>query len=202
LCHRLALRQCRDRRGPDRALFIVDIAVPRDTDPEVAQIPNVSVADIDDLTQVVEVHLERRREAIPAVEEIITEHLERYARWHEARVAVPVVASLVRKAEAIRQSEVARLFARCPELSERERMLVTGASLTIISKLLHTVVTKIRDKATDNRSEALEQARILEELFELRLRGGDSGAVGGAIDVAAADDNAGSHAAHVDLTLE
>ncbi|MFN2461589.1 MAG: glutamyl-tRNA reductase, partial [Candidatus Velthaea sp.] len=132
---------------PHRALFIIDIAVPRDADPDVARIPGVTVVDIDALKDAIDVHLERRREAIPLVEEIIAEHAERFAQWYQSRVAVPVIASLTQKAEAIREAEVERLFARCPELTERERMLITGMSLTIISKLLHNAVTKIRDKA-------------------------------------------------------
>ena len=155
---------------PDRPLFIVDIAVPRDVEPDVAAIPNVGLADIDALKGLVEITLEHRRAAIPFVEEIIAEHSERFAQWHQSRVAIPVVASLVQKAEAIRSAEVERLLARCPELSERERMLITGASLTIISKLLHSVVTRLRERATANHAEALTHAGILDDLFDLRLR--------------------------------
>ncbi len=121
----------------------------------------------------VDVTLEKRREAIPLVEEIIAEHVERFHQWYQSRVAVPVIASLVGKAEAIREGELERLFARCPELSERERMLITGMSLTIVSKLLHSAITKIRDKAVENRAEALTHAQMLDELFELRAHGAD-----------------------------
>jgi glutamyl-tRNA reductase len=155
---------------PERPLFIVDIAVPRDVEPDVAEIPNVGLADIDALNGLVEVTLEHRRAAIPLVEEIIAEHSARFAQWHQSRVAIPVVASLVQKAESIRSAEVERLLARCPELSERERMLITGASLTIISKLLHSVVTRLRERATANHAEALTFAEILDDLFELRVR--------------------------------
>jgi glutamyl-tRNA reductase len=162
---------------PERPLFVVDIAVPRDADPEIARIPNVFVADIDRLKHIVDDTLEHRREAIPLVEEIISEHAERFARWYQSRVAIPVVSSLVQKAEAIRESEVERLFARCPELSERERMLITGTSLTIVSKLLHNAVTKLRDRATENEAEAMTFATLLDELFDLRVRSERSVAV-------------------------
>jgi glutamyl-tRNA reductase len=155
------------RARPNRPLFIVDIAVPRDCDPDVASIDGVSVVDVDGLRGVVDVTLERRREAIPMVEEIIAEHTERFHRWYQSRVAVPVISSLVQRAETIRESELERLFARCPELTERERMLITGMSLTVISKLLHGAITKIRDKAIVNRAEALTDANILNELFDL-----------------------------------
>jgi len=155
---------------PRRPLFVIDIAVPRDADPEIAGISNVGLADIDAVKGIVELNLEQRRAAIPLVEEIIAEHTERFAQWYQARVAVPVVSSLVQKAETIRAAEIERLFARCPAFGERERMLITGASLTIISKLLHSVVTRLRERATSNRAEALMLAQMLEELFDLRFR--------------------------------
>ena len=154
---------------PARPLFIVDIAVPRDAEPEVAEIPNVALVDIDGLLTAVDEKLEIRREAIPAVEEIIDEYIARFGNWYQARVAVPVIATLTQKAEAIRTAELERLFARCPELTERERLLITGMTMTIVSKLLHSVILKIREKATSNAAEALSHARVLDELFELNL---------------------------------
>lgn len=156
-------------RRCDYPMFIIDIAVPRDVHPDVAAIDGVTLIDIDGLKSHVLEKLEVRREAIPQVEEIIEEYLERFSQWYQSRVAVPVIASLTQKAEALRTAELERLFARCPELSEREKMLVTGMSMTIISKLLHTVVTKIRDKAVTNHPEAIEHVRLLDELFELNI---------------------------------
>src|SRR5579875_380655 len=163
------------RARPERHMFVVDIAVPRDVDPDAAAIPNVDLIDIDALKDVVEISLERRREAIPLVEEIISAHVSRFGQWYEARAAVPVISSLTQKAEAIREAEVQRLFSRCPDLTERERMLITNMSLTIISRLLHSVVTKIRDKAVNDQAEALTHAQIIGELFELQLRQNEQG---------------------------
>lgn len=156
----------------NRPIFIVDIAVPRDVDPAVAQTAGVVLVDIDGLKELVESNLESRREAIPLVEEIIAEYVQRFRKWYQSRIAVPVIASLTQRAEAIRQAEVERLFARCPALTERERMLITGMSLTVISKLLHNVVTKIRDKAVSDHAEAMNHAKMLDELFDLRLSEG------------------------------
>jgi glutamyl-tRNA reductase len=165
-----------------RPLTIIDIAVPRDVDPEVARIPGVHLVDIDALQHVVDDNLDHRREAIPLVEEIISEHTERFHTWYQSRVAVPVISSLTQKAEAIRDAEVERLFSRCPELTSRERMLVTGMSLTIISKLLHTAVVKIRDKAAENHAEAMNHALIINELFDLRAELEEAGVAVLAID--------------------
>ena len=165
-----------------RPLTIIDIAVPRDVDPEVASIPGVHLVDIDALQHVVDDNLDHRREAIPLVEEIISEHTERFHSWYQSRIAVPVISSLTQKAEAIRDGEVERLFSRCPDLTARERMLVTGMSLTIISKLLHTAVVKIRDKAAENHVEAMNHALILNELFDLRAELEEAGVAILAID--------------------
>jgi glutamyl-tRNA reductase len=152
---------------PHRPLFIVDIAVPRDVDPDVGNIPGIALADIDALAAVVDETLESRREAVPFVEEIIEEHLRRLVDWYHTRSAVPVIASLTQKADAIREAELERLFARCPDLSERQRMLIKGMSLKIVSRLLHTAVTRIREKAATDRDEAELHARIVDELFDL-----------------------------------
>ena len=156
------------QQRPDRPLFVVDIAVPRDADPAIAELPNVSLVDIDALKDAVDSTLQVRREAIPHVEEIIAEYVERFGDWYRTRSAIPVIASLTQKAEAIRQAEIERLFARCPELTERERMLITGSSLSIISRLLHNVITRIRERAADDRQQTSLQEQLLHELFDLR----------------------------------
>lgn len=154
---------------PDRPLFIVDIAVPRDADPAVAGIENVSLVDIDGLKSVIDEKLELRREAIPAVEAIIDERVRAFESWYRSRRMLPVIARLTQKAEAIRARELERLFARCPHFSDRDRTLLTGMTMTIVSKLLHSAILKIREKATLDDAEALSNARVLEELFDLNL---------------------------------
>jgi glutamyl-tRNA reductase len=161
------------RRRANRPLFVIDIAVPRDVDPEVASVPGVSLVDIDGLKVAVEHKLDVRREAIPQVEEIIDEFVGRFAAWYQARLVVPVISSLTQKAEAIRTSELERLFSRTHDLTDRDKMLITGMSMTIVSKLLHSVVTRIREKAESDRAEALSHARMLSELFDLNFTHAD-----------------------------
>jgi glutamyl-tRNA reductase len=152
-----------------RPLLIVDLAVPRDIDPEVGTLPNVDLLDVDGLRPVIDERLDVRREAIPEVERIIASYVERFLRWYHSQLAVPAIASLTQKAEAIRSAEMERLFARCPELTERERTLVTGMSMTIVSRLLHSAIANIREKATAEQAEVLSHVRVLDELFELNL---------------------------------
>ncbi len=156
-------------RAAQRPLLVIDLAVPRDVDPEVATLPGVRLIDVDGLRPVIDERLEIRREAIPDVERVIARYLERFLRWYRSRVALPAIASLTQKAEAIRTAELDRLLLRCPELSERERALITGMSMTIVSKLLHSAISNIREKATVSDAEVLSHVRVLDELFELNL---------------------------------
>jgi glutamyl-tRNA reductase len=166
---------------PQRPLFVVDIAVPRDVDPSVAELANVSLVDVDGLKSVVDERLGFRRQAIPAVERIIAEHVDRFESWYRSRATLPVIARLTQKAEAIRAREVQRLLARCPEFDERERTLIVGMSMTIVSKLLHSAILKIRDKAGVDRDAALSDARTLNELFDLNLSGDLADAMAGVL---------------------
>ena len=150
-----------------RPLFLVDIGVPRDVDPEVGRIPGVELVDIDALKLVVEDTLERRRAAIPRVEALLREHVDRFGRWYRARNAVPVISALAQKADHIREREIERLFQRLPQLGERERSLIVGASMTIVSKLLHGALVRIRERAVTDQQTASMQALVLEELFDL-----------------------------------
>jgi glutamyl-tRNA reductase len=152
-----------------RPLCIVDIAVPRDVHPEVAAIPGVRVVDIDQLGATVDTTLEQRRQSIPSVEEIVDEHLARFTYWHRSRAAHPVISLLSQKADAIREAEVHRILSRCPELTERQRMLLTGMSIRIISKLMHSAYSGIRDTAVRDAARAAAQAAVVDELFSLGL---------------------------------
>ena len=127
------------------------------------------LVDIDKLSATVDLTLEQRRKAIPLVEGIIADHRARFDRWYQAQVALPVIASLFQKAEAIRKSEVERLFTRCPDLREREQMLIRGMSLTIFSKLLHPALARIREMALVDSAKALAEAVMIDELFELHV---------------------------------
>jgi len=154
---------------PAQPLFIIDIAVPRDVDPVTARVPGVKVTDVDQLGKVIDITIERRREAIPVVEEIIAEHVSGFVQWYDERITVPVIATLAQKAESIREAEAERLFSRCPDFSERDKTLVTGMSLRVVSRLLHTVIAKIREKTTTDEAAALAHVRLVDELFDLHL---------------------------------
>jgi glutamyl-tRNA reductase len=153
---------------PGRPMVLIDIAIPRDVDPSVASIPGVTVHDIDTMNKTIDVTLDHRRAAVPLVEAIIASHIDDFDTWYRSRASIPVISSLARKAEAIRNNEMEKLIGKCPGLTARERGLVAGMSMTIVSKLLHSAIVKIREDSGEA-AEIAARARIIDELFELQL---------------------------------
>jgi len=141
------VRGALERSG--RRLLIVDIAVPCDVEPNTAALPGVTLYAIGDLRQVIDETLGGRRAEIPAVEAIVARGVDDYMRWHQSRAAAPLIASLRTKAETIRQVEIEKLFSRLPELDDRQRELIIGASVSILNRLLHAPVTRLRESAAE-----------------------------------------------------
>jgi len=129
----------------ERPLLIVDIAVPCDVEPAVANSPGVTLYELADLQDVIERTLEERRAEVPAVEAIVAESRRDYMRWYDQRAVVPMINRLREKAEAIRATEIERLFSRLPELDDATRDSIVAASISIINRLLHEPVTRLRE---------------------------------------------------------
>jgi glutamyl-tRNA reductase len=137
------------RQRDHRPLCIVDMAVPRDVDAAAAVVPGVTLIDIDELGRRVEEGLDQRRDTIPAAERIIEAELERtVTAISERDTAAPAITELVAWAEALRSKEVARSFGTGDlDADTRERIDVLTSSL--VRKLLHGPVTRLRDAAGD-----------------------------------------------------
>ncbi len=147
------------------SMLIVDIGVPRDVEPAAAALQSVVLYSIEDLRSVVDQSLEARRSEIPAVEAIIEAQVGAYLEWYRTRGAAPIIATLRRKAEEIRSGEIQRLFGRMPELDDRQRKMVVAASVTIINRLLHAPVTKLRETAVAG--SPVDQAQLAQALLDI-----------------------------------
>ena len=161
----LITAQMLSTRGIGDGLLLIDIGVPRDIEPAAAAFDGVVLYSLEDLKDVVEQSLQARREEIPKVEAIIAEQVEDYLLWYRSRSVVPLIASLRDKAEEIRSSEIRKLFSRLPELEERQREMVIAASITIINKLLHEPVTRLR--ATVAHSAVTEEMQVALDALDL-----------------------------------
>jgi len=147
-----------------RPLLLVDLAVPRDVDPAVADLPGCTVRNVDDLETVAASSLDRRMRELPRAEAIAAEEAALFVQRQRERAAAPAIASLHRRAEEIRAAEVARAAGRLASLSPTERRSVESLTAQIVAKLLH--VPTIRAKEAARRDENMYADALL-HLFAL-----------------------------------
>ncbi|HTS73994.1 MAG TPA: glutamyl-tRNA reductase [Gaiellaceae bacterium] len=138
----------------ERPLVLVDIAVPRDLDPEIGKVEGCTLFDIDALGE----GLVGREEDVREAEQIVAEEAARFAEWRRSRGAAPAIAALRRHAEEIRAEELARAGNRLGELSEHDRKVVETLTAQIVNKLLHAPTMRAKEAGSEP----------LRELFALR----------------------------------
>jgi glutamyl-tRNA reductase len=125
------------RKRKNRPLFFIDIAVPRDIDPEINRLSNAYVYDIDDLKGVIEENIEdRKREAVKA-ERMIDEAVIKFRQWHENLDIVPTIIDLRKKLDTIAQNEVKKTFKSLHHVSESDYQAIYRMTHAIINKILH-----------------------------------------------------------------
>jgi glutamyl-tRNA reductase len=134
----------RDRKG--RPLFLIDLAVPRNLDPEIHEVDGCFLYDIDDLESVVAAGLAGRRREAARAEGIVAAEAERFRKWHASREVVPEIASLRAWAEEIRAAELERARARLG-LSEDQHAAVESVTAQIVAKLLHLPTVRLKEAA-------------------------------------------------------
>jgi glutamyl-tRNA reductase len=150
---------------PDQALLIVDIAVPRDIDPGVGEIPGVTLLDMEDLSAFAAKGMDSRRQEIPRAQAIVVEEVTRYDDLVTQRNAAPLVAALHDRAEAIRMAELHRFARRLGRLDDADMRAVEALSRGIVAKLLHDPTVNLKAAAGSPAGEQLAQA--VRQLFGL-----------------------------------
>ncbi|HYQ79974.1 MAG TPA: glutamyl-tRNA reductase [Anaeromyxobacteraceae bacterium] len=159
----LATQVMKLRRG--RSICLIDVAVPRNVDPACADLANVYAYDIDDLQKVVHETRQMRAEEAIRAEAILDSEATAFAREREARAALPVLASLRRRAEEIARTEVERTLAHVGgRLDEKARRSVEAMALAIVNKLLHGPTARLKQAASSGDT-ALPGAAA--ELFDI-----------------------------------
>ena len=155
-----------ERRG-DRPLCILDIALPRDVDPTVAEMDNVFLYDLDDLRAVVSASVERRHRELPAAEQVIAEEVEKYWQWVAGLAAVPVVTRFRDEMNRVRERELATALRRLGDLTPEQRAAVEHFSQSLMNKFLHEPTVRLRAAAANGRGlGVVDAARYLFALDE------------------------------------
>jgi glutamyl-tRNA reductase len=153
-------------RRKNRPMFFIDIAVPRDVDPEMNKLDGIFVYDIDDLQQGVSSHVEDRKKEAERATAIIESEVERFqARLHTLEI-VPTIVSLQDHLETIRQAEIDRVRGRLGPLTREQELAIETLTHGIVNKIMHTPISTLKTAARE--SGATTMVDILRRLFNLQ----------------------------------
>jgi len=151
------------RNKPGHPLVIIDIAVPRNVEPEVSQIEGVFLYNIDDLYSIHKKNRRRRESEVSKAESVVAEEMAKFAIWWRNHKTSPLVRAMMSKAEKIRCSQLKRTMKKMPSLSDEDRYHLEKMTKAIITKILRDPidVLKANGHEDDNFTETLK------ELFRL-----------------------------------
>ncbi|HLD92629.1 MAG TPA: glutamyl-tRNA reductase [Anaerolineales bacterium] len=151
---------------PQRPLVILDIAVPRDVHPDVKQVKNVFLYDMDDLQQGVEVLQSARSRELPRARQIVDEEVRDFIAYSiDLDVMVPVIRGLRQQAENIRHEELQKTLRRLPNLTPEQQEQIGALTRSIVRKLLHNPTAHLRQRTTDENND--RYAAVARQLFGL-----------------------------------
>lgn len=151
------------RKG--RPLFMVDIAVPRDIEPEIAEIENVFLYDIDDLEGIVEANRQERKKAAEKIGVMIEEGMEEFNQWLNMLGVVPVISALREKAMTIQAETMKSIERKLPDLTEREKKILNKHTKSIINQMLRDPILQAKELAAEKNAE--ESLRLFIKIFNI-----------------------------------
>ena len=144
--------------GLSRALLMVDIAIPRDVEPEVGALPHVFLYNVDDLQNMLDETLDRRRTAAVAAEDLVLGEAQSFSSWQRSLAAVPAIRKIRERGERIRAGEVERLLQRLPHLGAEDQAALEAFSRRLLNQLLHDPTVRLREAAEEGRAEEMVDA--------------------------------------------
>ncbi len=128
-----------------RPMFFIDIAVPRDIDPDVNSLDNIYLYDIDDLKEVVEENLGRRRDEAEKAAIIVEEETAHFNRWLKSLELQPTLVDLVRRGEAVAKEELERTLGRLGPLSPEARSALEAMLGAVVKKMNHEPIRFLKE---------------------------------------------------------
>jgi glutamyl-tRNA reductase len=149
----------------NRPMFLIDISVPRNIDPEVGRLDNAYLYNIDDLQGQVEKNLEQRRQEAMKAEDLVKSEVGLIVKWIKSLEVLPTIVALRRKAGDIQRGEVNRILAKFGAVSPRQRELVEDLASAITNKLLHGALVALKTEADSTNGPLF--AEIAQRLFDL-----------------------------------
>ena len=132
-----------------KPVFIIDISVPRNIDPEINDLDNVYLYNVDDLQGVVDANMFERQKEAEKAEKIIEEELASFLKWQSSLDSVPTIVALREKAEEIKKEELAKLFPKIQGMGEKEKEAIEYMATAIVNKLIHPPTAALKEASED-----------------------------------------------------
>jgi glutamyl-tRNA reductase len=149
----------------NRPVFLIDIAVPRNVDPEVNKLDGLFVYDVDDLQSVASNNSAERKKEAERAEKIVETEVDRFALRMQSMHVVPTILSLQEYCETIRQAEIDRIRGKLGKISPEQEAAIEAMTRGIINKLLHTPITTLKSTAAEPEADTIHE--MVRRLFNL-----------------------------------
>lgn len=151
--------------GRDRPMLMLDLAVPRDIEPSVAELDHVGLLVLSDLQAFANRGLEERQKAAAAAQLLVDEDLDNLRTQLSAQEVSPLLGSMFRWADAVRLEEIDRQAGRFADLDAETQAAVEALTKAVVAKILHEPAVRLRGSAGTKRGDRL--AESLRDLFDL-----------------------------------
>ncbi len=148
----------------NKPIFMIDIAVPRDLDPEINKIDNVYLYDIDNLQAVIDTNIEERQKEAEKADDIVIQEVQTFGRWLASLKVTPMIVLLRERLEQIRKEEFNKTLPRLNGISEKERKAIESMSMAIINKVLHGPMKALKSGNPEEKETLME---VLRDIFRL-----------------------------------
>ena len=130
----------------NKPIFFIDIAVPRDIEPDVNDLENVYLYDIDDLHVVVSANMKEREKESENAMHLISQEVNKFNNWLGTLDAVPTIVEIRKRVENIGNQEMERTLKKIPHLSEEDKKIIYQMKNSMINKILHKPTIKLKQK--------------------------------------------------------
>jgi len=161
------------KRRKQKPMFLIDIAVPRDIDPEINEVSGAFVYDIDDLQNVVDANMTQRHKEAEKAQVIIEEELDSVDGWRATLDVIPTIKNLRDEVLGLAQAEFDKALSQMGELTGKQERALRAAVNGLAYKILHQPTVMLKQTARESNHKGQEYSAMLNELFDLKAEAED-----------------------------
>jgi glutamyl-tRNA reductase len=148
-----------------KPMFIIDISVPRNIDPQINDLDNVYLYDVDNLQGIIDINIQERAREAEKAEQIVDEEIGSFLKWTASLTATPTIVALRNKAEGIRKDELEKTLKKMGPLEEKTIRSIEQLTASIVNKLIHPPTAALKAEEEDKE----QMLGIIQKLYNLEI---------------------------------